>query len=887
MKTKDMEMSTVYNPKEVEENWYKYWLEKGYFQPKNNSDKKNHYSIVIPPPNVTGSLHIGHALNNTLQDILIRWKRMEGYNTLWLPGTDHAGIATQNVVERELAKNGKSKEDLGREKFVEKVWQWKTKYGDNIIEQLKKLGFSCDWSRLRFTFDEGLSKAVRKVFVRLYKEGLIYRENYVVNWCPRCQTAIADIEVESREENANLYYVEYHIKDSKDIITVATTRPETMLGDTAVAVNPNDKRYKKYIGKIAILPVVGRELPIVADDYVDVEFGTGAVKITPAHDINDFELGKRHKLEEINILNDNGTMNEKAGKYKNLKVLECRKKLLNELKEKKHLVKIEDYTHSVGHCYRCDTVIEPLLSRQWFVKIKKLAEPAIKIVEDEKIKFTPSRWTKVYYEWMRNIKDWCISRQLWWGHRIPVWYCQDCSEIIVEEEDPKVCTKCGSKNIIQDPDVLDTWFSSALWPFSTLGWPKKTDDLNCFYPTSALVTGFDIIFFWVARMIMMGLKFGGNIPFKDIVINPLVKDAEGKKMSKSKGNAIDPLTVVDKYGADTLRVTLASLTIQGDYICLSEERIKSFRNFTNKIWNASRFSINNLKDFDINKIEIEKLEMSLADKWIFSRLNRIIESSTEYLNENKFGDASKILYEFVWNEFCDWYIEFIKPRLYQDEDIKDKQTAQYVLWTTLESILRLLHPFMPFITEEIWQKLSSPHKVESIMIAPWPEYKGKYVDNKIEENMIELMNIIKAIRNIKADMNISYGKEIDLYINIADNNKLKLVEKNIYYFKTMIRTKSIIIGKDIEKPENSATGVLEDIEIFIPLKGVINIKEEIERLEKRLKKTKRELNVAYKKINNKDFLSKAPTDIINKEKTKVDELIGIKEKLENNLKNLR
>ena len=878
-------MLSVYNPKETEKNWYSFWVDKGYFQPKNNHDKDNRYSIVIPPPNVTGSLHIGHALNNTLQDILIRWKRMDGYNTLWLPGTDHAGIATQNVVEREIAKNGKSKEDLGREKFLERVWDWKVKYGNNIIEQLKKLGFSCDWTRLRFTLDDGLSRAVRKVFVQLYKEGLIYRENYVVNWCPRCQTAIADIEVESREEDASLYYINYPIKDSRDFITVATTRPETMLGDTAIAVNPTDNRYKKYIGKTAILPVVGRELFIIADEYVDLEFGTGAVKITPAHDLNDFELGKRHQLEEINLLNNNGTMNKNAGKYQGLTALECRSKLLKELKKKKYLKKIEAYTHSIGHCYRCDTVIEPYLSKQWFVRMKALAEPAIKIVEEGKIKFTPARWTKVYYEWMRNIKDWCISRQLWWGHRIPVWYCQDCGTLNVEEIDPEKCEKCGSKNLKQDSDVLDTWFSSGLWPFSTLGWPEDTEDLKCFYPTSTLVTGFDIIFFWVARMIMLGLKFGGDVPFEQVFINPLVKDAEGKKMSKSKGNVIDPLTIVDKFGADALRITLASLTIQGNSICLSEERIKGFRNFTNKIWNVSRFALSNLTDFDLDKINPKKLHLSLADKWILSRLNKTIQSITDYLEVYNYGEAVKTIYEFVWNEFCDWYVEFIKPKLYNKQDADEKESAQYILWFALENILRLLHPFIPFITEDIWQKL--PHKGESVMIAPWPKKNKSHINDRAEKNMQKIMSIIKTIRNIKSDMNIPYGKEIELFLNIDDDSQLNLINGNLYYIRSLIKTKSVTIDKHINKPEFSATGVLKGIEIFIPLKGIIDIDEETKRLEKRLKKTLNELSIASKKLNNRDFLKKAPEDVIKKEKKKANELKNIQERLQSNLENLR
>ena len=885
MKDINEEIPSVYNPKIVEKKWYKFWLEKDYFKAKNDINRENNYSIVIPPPNVTGSLHIGHALNNTLQDILIRWKRMEGYNTLWLPGTDHAGIATQNVVEREIAKDGKRKEDLGRELFLEKVWEWKEKYGSNIVNQLKELGFSCDWSRLRFTLDEGLSKSVRKVFVQLYKEGLIYRENYVINWCPRCQTALADIEVESKEEESNLYYINYPIKDSEEIITIATVRPETILGDTAIAVHPDDKRYKYLIGKKAILPLVGRELPIVADNYADPEFGTGAVKITPAHDFNDFELSKRHNLPIINLLNNDGTMNKQAGKYKGQTVLECRKNILKELKEKGYLKKIEEYKHSVGHCYRCGTTIEPYLSKQWFVKMKKLAEPAISAVEEGKIEFVPSRWTKVYYEWMNNIKDWCISRQLWWGHRIPVWYCQDCSEIIVETEEPKVCPKCGSHNLVQDPDVLDTWFSSALWPFSTLGWPEETNDLKSFYPTSVLITGFDIIFFWVARMIMMGLKFRGDVPFKKVFINPLIKDTEGKKMSKSKGNVIDPLTIVEKYGADTLRITLASLTIQGNYICLSEERIKGFRNFANKIWNVSRFSMMNLVDFKIEKVREYKYNFTLADKWIISRLNNTIKKSTQCLSEYKFGDAAKSIYEFTWSEFCDWYVEFVKPRLYQDKDKIEKQTAQYVLWLILENTLKLLHPFMPFITEEIWQKL--PHKGDSIMVSPWPQYKKEYVNKDVEEKMNKIMNIIKTIRNIKSDMNIPYSKKVDLVLNITEKDKLELVNENVNYIKTMIKIKSLKIGIDLEKPAHSATGVLEGIEIFIPLKDIINISEEIVRLEKKLKKVGKDLDIAFRKINNTDFLSKAPEDVIKKEREKLNGLRDIKERLENNLKTIK
>ena len=885
-KTNDNEIPSVYNPQAIEKKWYEFWVKKDYFKAKLSFDKEKNYSIVMPPPNVTGSLHIGHALNNTLQDILIRWKRMEGYNALWLPGTDHAGIATQNVVEREIAKEGKSRYDLGREKFLERVWQWKEKYGNNIINQLQRLGFSCDWSRLRFTLDEGLSKAVRRVFVQLYREGLIYQANYVINWCPRCQTALADLEVDLVEEESNLYYINYPLKDSGETISIATVRPETMLGDTAVAVHPDDPRYKKFVGKIAILPLVGRELPIIEDDYVDPEFGTGAVKITPAHDLNDFELGKRHNLPVINLLNDDGTMNEQAGKFKGLSVRECRNQVIKELKEKGYLKKVEDYRHSLGHCYRCGTIIEPYLSKQWFVKMKDLALPAISAVEEGKIEFIPSRWEKVYYEWMKNIKDWCISRQLWWGHRIPVWYCQDCSALNVEEETPSSCQKCGGHNLVQDADVLDTWFSSALWPFSTLGWPEESDDLKCFYPTSVLVTGFDIIFFWVARMIMMGLKFGGDVPFRKVYINPLVRDEEGKKMSKSKGNVIDPLVIAEEYGADALRMTLASLTIQGNYICLSEERIKGFRNFTNKIWNVSRFSMLNLKDFAPDKIEKKRLKVTLADKWIISRLNRTIKMISDYLSEFKFGEAAKTIYEFSWDEFCDWYIEFIKFRLYQEEDKLEKETAQYILWLTLQNTLKLLHPFMPFITEEVWQRL--PHKEESIMISSWPQYYEEYIDEGAEEKMNKIMDIIRTIRNIKADMNIPYSKKISLFLKVSHNNDLsKLIKENSNYIESLVKIERLNIGTDLEKPPYSVTGILEGIEIFIPLKDIINIEEEITRLEKRLQNEKKQLDLVIKKLNNPDFLTKAPAEVIEKEREKAKGLTDVVERLESHLKNFK
>lgn len=883
---KQNSLPSVYNPKTAESRWYQYWLDNNLFQVKSNEKRERNYSIVMPPPNITGSLHIGHALNNTLQDIVIRWKRMQGYNVLWLPGTDHAGIATQNVVERVIAEEGKSRYDLGREKFVERAWQWRDEYGSNILNQLKKMGCSCDWSRLRFTLDEGLSKAVRKVFVTLFKEGLIYRSNYVVNWCPRCQTALADIEVEQREEKSKLYHIKYPLKDFTDeYIVVATTRPETMLGDTAVAVNPKDQRYQKYVGKIAILPLVGRGLPIVADKYVDPEFGTGAVKITPAHDLNDFELGKRHSLKEINILNDDGTTNKETGKYANLSIEQAREVVLEDLKAEDYLVKTEDYSHSLGHCYRCDTVIEPYLSQQWFVKMKDLALPAIKAVQNKETNFIPGRWSKVYFEWMRGIKDWCISRQLWWGHRVPVWYCRDCNEYIVEMEDPEECPKCHSKSIVQDKDVLDTWFSSALWPFSTMGWPEETSDLAEFYPTNLLVTGFDIIFFWVARMMMMGLKFMGEVPFKEVFINPLIKDIEGKKMSKSRGNVIDPLVVIEQYGADALRMTLASLTIQANYIRLSTEKIETFRNFTNKIWNVARFALANLSDFDPYSLKEEEFEFNLFDKWILAHLNDCIKIVTEYLGKYQFSEAAMAIYDFTWNYFCDWYVELIKETLYKEENGARKKTVQYVLWYVLEHILRILHPFMPFITEEIWQNI--PHQGLSISTKDWPDFKRKSSRTDIEEKVIVIQGVIKVIRNIKAEMNIPLTKTVDAHIKVVGNEKERLLKEHQSYLKSLAHLNFILIGKTLEKPEYSAIGVLEDIEIYIPLKDIIDIEVEISRLEKKLSKIEKEIIIINKKLNNVDFIEKAPASVIDKEKEKMLELADIRDRICTNLKTIK
>ncbi|MGB4483327.1 MAG: valine--tRNA ligase, partial [bacterium] len=740
-------LSTVYNPRVVEDKWYQYWMEGDYFRPTIDPEQEP-FTIVIPPPNVTGALHMGHALDNTIQDVLIRWKRMTGVPTLWLPGTDHAGIATQARVVESLAQEGLTPQDLGREKFLERTWQWKEQYGGRIIEQLKRLGASCDWSRERFTMDEGCSRAVREVFVSLFEKGLIYRGDYIVNWCPQCGTAISDIEVEHEEEEGKLWHFRYPLIDGEGYVTVATTRPETILGDTAVAVHPEDERYRDLVGKRLVLPGVGRQIPIVADPYVDPEFGSGAVKVTPAHDPNDFLIGLRHGLEQVVVMAPDGTMNENAGKYQGMDRLECREALVADFDREGYLVKVEDHLHAVGHCSRCDTTIEPLLSKQWFVRMKPLAEPALEAVRQGQIRFVPERFTKIYCDWLENIRDWCISRQLWWGHRIPVWYCQDCDEIIASREDLNQCPHCGGE-VEQDPDVLDTWFSSALWPFSTLGWPDDTEDLNYFYPTSVLVTGRDIIFFWVARMIFMGLEFMQEEPFREVLIHGLVLDSQGRKMSKSLGNGIDPLEVIEEYGADTLRFMLMTSTTPGNDMRFYWERVENCRNFANKIWNASRFALMNLTDFQPEGIEEDQLAYSMADRWILSRLNRTIARVTEELEEYQLGEAATTLYEFIWGEFCDWYIEMIKPRLYAKEDGEGRRTSQYVLWKVLETTLRLLHPFMPFITEEIWQHL--PHGGPSICVAPWPEAGD--TDPAVEEEMERIMAVIRGVRNIRAEMN--------------------------------------------------------------------------------------------------------------------------------------
>ncbi|MFH1825289.1 MAG: valine--tRNA ligase [Candidatus Firestonebacteria bacterium] len=886
------ELSKRYDPKDVEKKWYKIWLSKNYFHSDVDS-KKPSFSLVIPPPNITGALHIGHALNNTLQDIIARFKRMQGFNVLWLPGVDHAGIATQNVIEKELVKEGQTRDSLGREKFVKKVWEWKEKYGNTIINQLQELGCSCDWSRTRFTMDEGLSNAVKEVFVQLYKEGLIYRDNYIINWCPRCKTALSDIEVEHKEIKGNFYFIKYPVKNKEDEhITVATTRPETMLGDTAVAINPNDKRWVGLIGKTLRLPIMDREIPVITDDKIDMTMGTGAVKVTPAHDADDFETGKTHKLPSINIMNSDATMNGNAGKYKGLDRYVARKEIVNELQKLGLLVKIEDHTHSVGHCYRCNTVIEPTFSLQWFIRIKPLAEPAIKAVKEGKIKFIPESWTATYYNWMENIKDWCISRQLWWGHRLPVWYCNSCDEINVANEKPEKCQKCGGDKLKQDPDVLDTWFSSALWPFSTLGWPDNTPELKVFYPTSILSTGFDIIFFWVARMIMMGLKFKNDVPFKEVYIHALIRDIEGKKMSKSKGNVLDPLVVIDKYGTDALRFTLGILAAQGRDIYLSEDRIEGYRNFANKIWNASRFVLMNLDGFNKGNIKIEKMKLTLRDRWIISKFNRLINETTNFLNTYNFDKAAQGIYEFLWHEFCDWYIEISKPSLNkdvyenlpQDGGHSPRETTQHILCDILERTLRLLHPFMPFITEEIWQYL--PHEGDSIMVSSYPTYNKGEINEDVEKEMELIKNVIIAIRNIRSEVKTNPSNKVDVWIRSDEKEILKVIENNSNYITDLAKVSTLKAGAKLEKPNVCVTAVLPKLEIFVLLKEAVDLQKEREKLNKEIEKITKELISIKKKFANEEFLQKAPAKVIADEKLKQKELLDKKEKLVENLKRI-
>ena len=870
-------LAKTYNPKEVEERWYKYWEENDLFKANTRSDKSP-FSIVIPPPNVTGSLHMGHALNNTLQDILCRYKRMKGYNVLWQPGTDHAGIATQNVVEKDLALKKTDRHQIGREQFIELVWEWRKKYGGIIINQLKRLGSSCDWSRERFTMDEGLSQAVREVFVSLYEENLIYQGDYIINWCPRCHTALADLEVEHEDTDSFLYYIRYPFENQKGSLTVATTRPETLLGDTAVAVNPEDERYKNLSGLNVLLPVLNKPIPVILDKYVDKEFGTGALKITPAHDLNDFEIGNAHGLERIKVIDESGKMNELSGPYQGMDRFECREKILEDLKNSGLLEKIEPYRNAIGHCYRCKTMIEPLLSKQWFVRAAPLAEKAIAAVRDGRTKIVPANWERVYFEWMNNIKDWCISRQIWWGHRIPAWYCQECGEVIVAKEEPKTCTRCKSKNIQQETDVLDTWFSSALWPFSTLGWPNSTDELKTFYPTSVLVTGFDILFFWVARMMMMGLHFMGDVPFRDVYIHALVKDEQGQKMSKSKGNIIDPLVVLDSFGTDSFRFTLSVLAAQGRDIRLSEERIAGYRNFMNKIWNAARFSLMNLKDCKSPSIDTDTL--TLADTWIMSRIGAVADEISDHIEGYKFNDAASICYQFVWHEFCDWYLEMVKLELYS-EDQKRREVAQSVMQILLSGVLRLLHPFVPFITEEIWQRM--PHTEGSIMVSQFPQRTEFISNEKSIKEMDLIKEVITGVRNIRGEMNIPPKKDVKIVIDVKGAKEKEILKNNFAYITSLAKVESIDVVSDMGKPDSSATYVFSDIQVHVLLKGLINYDDERKRIYKGIKKIEKEIEISKKKLANSDFLNQAPSHIVENVKEKVQHMNMKLEKLHQNL----
>ena len=867
-----------YNPAEFEDKLYNEWVEKGYFHAEVDKNKKP-FTIVIPPPNVTGQLHMGHALDETLQDILIRYKRMQGYSALWVPGTDHAGIATQIKVEAELReKEGLTRYDLGREKFLERVWDWKNQYGSRIINQLKKIGSSCDWNRERFTMDEGCSKAVKEVFVNLYNKGLIYQGSRIINWCPHCITALSDAEVEHAEQAGHFWHIKYPIKDSEDFVIIATTRPETLFGDTAVAVNPEDERYKDLIGKMLVLPLVGREIPVVADEYVDKEFGTGCVKITPAHDPNDFEVGQRHNLAQIKVMNDDATMNSYAGKYEGMDRYECRRAMIKDLEEQGLLVKVEDHSHNVGQCYRCGTTVEPIVSKQWFVKMKPLAQPAIDAVKNKDTEFVPEHFEKVYFHWLENIRDWCISRQLWWGHRIPAFYCDDCGEMVVTKEDHAVCPKCG-KEMRQDPDTLDTWFSSALWPFSTLGWPDKTEELEYFYPTSVLVTGYDIIPFWVMRMMFSALEHTGEVPFKHVFIHGLVRDSQGRKMSKSLGNGIDPLEIVEQYGADALRFTLATGNAPGNDMRFYIERVEASRNFANKIWNASRFTLMNL---DITENKLPDLnDLQLEDKWILSKYNDVVKIVTENLDKFEIGIALSNLYSFIWENFCDWYIELVKPRLFDKENPTAK-TAQYVLTYVLSNTMKLLHPFMPFITEEIWQHL--PHEGESIMISKWPEYDEKLNFPQDEESMELIMQAISAIRNRRAEMNVPPSKKAKVII-VTD--KSDVFSQGTVFFEKLASASEAVVQSDKNGiSENAVNVVVPSAEVFLPLDELVDKTKELERLNAEKKKLEGEIKRVEGKLSNQGFVAKAPAKVVEEEKAKGEKYKEMLEKVLESIKSM-
>ena len=872
-----------YDPSQVEDRLYAQWMEQGYFHAVPDKNKKP-YTIVIPPPNITGQLHMGHALDNTLQDILIRTKRMQGFSALWLPGTDHASIATEAKIVDAMAKEGITKEMLGREKFLERAWEWKKVYGGRIVEQLRKLGSSCDWERERFTMDEGLSKAVQEVFLKLYDKGLIYKGERITNWCPKCNTSISDIEVEYEEQAGHFWHIKYQVKDSGEFIVVATTRPETMLGDTAVAVNPEDDRYAHLVGKTLILPLVNREIPVIADSYVDKEFGTGCVKITPAHDPNDYEVGLRHNLPQIRVMDDNAIMNENAGQYKGLDRYEARKKMVLDLEQQGRMLKIEGHTHNVGTCQRCRTVVEPLISKQWYVRMKPLAEPALEVVRDGTIKFVPERFSKIYFNWMENIQDWCISRQLWWGHRIPAYYCQECGHMMVQDDGPDVCPKCGSTRIEQDPDTLDTWFSSALWPFSTLGWPEKTADLEYFYPTDVLVTGYDIIFFWVARMIFSGMEHMKQEPFKYVFIHGIVRDPQGRKMSKSQGNGIDPLEVIAQYGTDALRFALTIGNSPGNDLRFSTEKVESSRNFANKVWNASRFVLMNF-DENLDFSKVDKNRFTVADRWILSRINTVTKEVAENIDKFELGLGLQKVYDFIWEEFCDWYIEMVKPRLY-DRESQGRLEAQYVLNLVLGNAMKLLHPYMPFITEEIYTHLINDGR--SIMVSEWPQYSEELDFASEEAKMKLIMDAIRSTRNIRAEMNVPPSKKAKMiFVTTGEAEKATLLE-GASFFQRLAGASEVAVQTDKAGIPADAVGtVIAGAEIFIPLDELIDIEKEIERLTKEKANLEGELKRVEGKLGNEGFVAKAPPKVIEEEKAKREKYLDMYQKVAERLEGLR
>ena len=857
-----VEISKTYNPQEVESRWYGWWESKGYFRADAASSKPA-FAMVMPPPNVTGSLHIGHMLNNTVQDVIVRRKRMQGFNTLWLPGMDHAGIATQWVVERELRSEGLSRHDLGREKFVERVWKWKEEYGGNILRQIRRIGSSCDWSRERFTFDEGLSRSVREVFVRLHEEGLIYRGTRLINWCPRCMSALSDLEVKYKTSESKLYHIKYPLKDKPgEFVEVATTRPETMLGDTAIAVNPEDKRYKGFSGRSAILPLVDREIPFIEDNAVDPKFGTGAVKVTPAHDLADFEMGQRHNLAQITVIGEDAKITAEGGLYQGMDRFAARKKIVEDLDAQGLLVKVESLTNNIGQCDRCSTAVEPLISTQWFIRIQPLAEPAIRAVEDGSMKFIPPNWSKTYFEWMNNIRDWCISRQLWWGHRIPAWYC-DCGEVIVARVDPQKCTKCGSTKLRQDQDVLDTWFSSGLWPFSTLGWPDQTEDLKAFYPGSLLVTGYDIIFFWVARMMMFGLKFMDEVPFREVYITGMIRDAERQKMSKSKGNVVDPLEICDKYGTDAVRFAFARMGAPGTDLALADKQLESYKFFATKIWNAARFMYQYVDESD-HLLTIEELRASnlpLVDRWILARLARATQEVRMSMEQYHLHEAARTIYRFFWDEFCSWYLELIK--LHPEQS---KPTLLFVF----ESALRLLHPFMPFITEELWQSI--PHKGESIVIAPYPELESGAGDAGSESDTEMIQDIITKVRNIRSEYNVDSKLAVTLRIATSDSKTIALLKTGGDYIYKLAQVEEMVFVDQFAGDKLSAQAVAAGCTIEVPLKGLIDLAAEMVRLSKLRTKALNDKSVIEKQLSNPDVVARAPAEVIDEKKRQLAEL---------------